>query len=110
MNHTLKTPDSEAPSSRDAFLGMVSRIADESYTGATQTISCRLPVHLACMFEAMSKYSGKSRNRLIVKALEMALEELWSELPEVERQELESLRGEFVAEKLAAANVESGSL
>lgn len=110
MNHNVQTPDCEAPSSRDAFLGMVSKIADESYSGMTQTITVRLPVHLACMFDALAKYSGKSRNRLVVKALEMALEELWSELPAVECQELESLRGEFVGERMAAVNVETGSL
>lgn len=110
MNHTMSTPDTEAPTSRDVFLGMVSKTADENYIGVTQTISVRLPVHVACMFDAMSKYSGKSRNRLLVKACEVALEELWAELPDTERKHLEALRGACMVEKLAAAGVESGEV
>ena len=110
MIHTMSSPDTEAPTSRDVFLGMVSKTADENYIGVTQTVSCRFPIAVACMFDAMSKYSGKSRNRLIVKACEVALEELWGELPPSERSQLEVLRGACMVEKLAAAGVESGEV
>ena len=100
MNHQVTSYDSEAPSNLSLFIGMVSKTADEQAVAWLQTISIRMPMVLCCTFEALAQYSGKSRNRLIVKALEAAVDLLFEEMSEEEVKEVEELRSKILTQRL----------
>ena len=110
MKHQVEIFDSEAPSNLDILVGMVSKTANEEGTGWLQTITIRMPMTVACTFDALAKHSGQSRNKLVVKALESALDMLWEQLPEAERDTVEELRGDLMNYKIDAKEGESGSI
>lgn len=100
MNHQVTSYDSEAPSNLDLFVGMISKTADEQQVGWIQSISIRMPMVLGCTFEALAQYSGKSRNRLMVKALEAAVDLLFEQMSEEEVKEVEDLRSKILGQRL----------
>lgn len=100
MNHQVTSYDSEVPSNFALFVGMISKTADEQAVGWLQTISIRMPMVLGCTFEALAQYSSKSRNRLIVKALEAAVDLLFEEMSEEEVKEVEELRSKILTQRL----------
>lgn len=110
MNHEIVTFDVEAPSNMDMLLGMVSKTADENTSAWIQPLTVRMPVILATTLDALAKYSGQSRNKLAVKALESAMDTLWEQLPEADRTEIEAIRAELIADRLQSATGESGVL
>ena len=101
MNHQVTSYDSEAPSNLDAFVGMISKTVEEKQVGWISSISIRMPVVLGCTFDALSQYSGKSRNKLMVKALEAAVDMLFEQMSEEEVIEVEHIRGNLIAQRLA---------
>jgi len=107
MNHQVISHDSEPPTSLEMFVGLVRKTATESGFGWVNAISIRMPMVMACSFEAISQYSGKSRNQLIVKALEVSLDSLWEQLPDEERDQIEAIRSRLLEEKLEAKAGES---
>ena len=101
MNHQVTSYDSEAPSNLSLFVGMVSKTADEQAVAWLQTISIRMPMVLGCTFDALAQFSGKSRNKLMVKALEAAVDMLFEQMSEEEVIEVEHIRGNLIAQRLA---------
>lgn len=110
MQHTIETFDVEPPSNLDTFVGMISKTADEQHLALIQAFSIRVPVSIACMFDAMAEYSGKSRNRLVVKALEVALDSLLSSLPEADCEAVNEIYRRRLGEALQATDNESGEV
>lgn len=102
MNHQVTTYDVEAPTNLDLLVGMIRKTADEQSVGWIQSVSVRMPMVAACSIEALAQYSGQSRNKIIVKALDAALDLLWEQLPEDERKEVEKLRSMILEHKLEA--------
>lgn len=114
MNHEVITHDVEAPTNLDAFVGMVSKTMTEEGTGWIKAFSIRCPMVLALTFEALAAHSGQSRNKLIVKALEAAVDMLWEQLPAIERETIEAHRSllltQAIREMDAGKPQESGSI
>lgn len=110
MNHEIITHDVEPPSNLEMFVGMVSKTADEQASGWLKSITIRMPMVTALTFEAIASYSGQSRNKLMVKALETALDLLWEQLPEVERAELEHRRSDLLAQAMSEGVKEAGEV
>lgn len=115
MKHQIESFDVEIPTNLDVLVGMIRKTADEQAIGWLQSITIRMPMVLATTVEAVASYSGQSRNKLIVKALEAAFDQVWEQLPEEERAKVEELRCAILAEKLAAhekapENTESGEV
>ena len=110
MKHEVESYDSELPTNLDSFVGMVSKTADEQHFAALQAFSVRVPVTISAMFEAMAEYSGKSRNRLIVKALEVALDSLYVELPASDREAINRMYQLRLGAALASKTGESGEV
>lgn len=106
MNHQVITHDVEPPSSLDMFVGMVSKTADEQGVGWTKPVSLRLPILTVVSFDALAAHSGQSRNKLMAKALEAALDLLWEQLPAIERATIEAHRGLLL--ETAVREVEQG--
>lgn len=110
MNHQIITHDVEPPTSLDMLIGMVSKTANEDGFGWVQSISIRMPMHLACTVDALAQHSGQSRNKLMVKCMEVALDALWQELPQSEREAIEAVRGQLLGQKLKDKDGESGEV
>lgn len=110
MKHEIETYDSEPPSNLDAFVGMVSKTAEEQHLAVLHAFSVRVPVTIAAMFEAMAEYSGKSRNRLIIKALEVALDQLYEQISVDDRAAIDKLFQKRLGEMTFDKNAESGEV
>lgn len=82
------------------FLALVSKRGNFESHGWTQTISVRMDGVMACTFDALSEYSGISRNKVIVAALESALEQLFSSLSDNERDRILNIRSALLSKKL----------
>lgn len=108
MNHQVITYDTEAPSNLDLLVGIIRKTANESQFGWIQSISIRMPVVLGATFDALSQFSGQSRNKLLVKALEAAVDMLWEQMPEAERVEIEAIRAKIIGERYAEAEQGKG--
>lgn len=110
MNHEIISFDSEVPSNLDVLVGMVSKTASEEHFGWLQSISIRMPMSIACTFDALSQHSGQSRNKLIVKSLQVALDQLWENMPEDERIHLEGLRAKLMQDRMSSKDGHSGEV
>lgn len=102
MKHEIESFDVEAPTNLDMLVGMICKTADERQLGWIQSISIRMPVVLAATIDALAQYSGQSRNKIMVKALEAALDQVWEQLPQKEREELEEVRSKLLGERIAS--------
>ncbi len=110
MKHEIESLDNEVPTNRESFLAMVSKTGDEAQHGWIHAFSVRAPMTLAMQFEAMAQHSGKSRNLLIVKALQVAVDELWQELPQDDCEAIEAIYRAKMGEALAAKAGMSGEV
>lgn len=102
MKHQIESFDVEAPTHLDQLVGLVRKTATETNIGWLQSITIRMPIVLGCTIDALAQYSSQSRNKLIVKALETALDQVWEQLPESERVDIERIRSEILGEKVAS--------
>ncbi len=111
MNHQVITHDVEPLSNLDLLVGMISKTADEEQFGALRPVSTRLPLLTVVSLDALAAHSGQSRNKIISKALDAALEMLWNELPPVERATIEAHRSMLLTKALNdLSSVESGTV
>ena len=98
MNHEVISFDSEAPTTLDTLIGMVSKTADENASGYLRTLSVRMPSIVASRIEGLTSHSGQSRNKIAVKLIEVGLEALWNELPSEEREVIEQKSNQFLSQ------------
>lgn len=98
MNHEVISFDSEAPTTLDTLIGMVSKTADENFSGYLRTLSVRMPSIVASRIEGLTSHSGQSRNKIAVKLIEVGLEALWNELPSEEREVIEQKSNQFLSQ------------
>lgn len=109
MSHVKSRSHSpESITSLDVFVGMVSRHADIDHVGVIQPVTVRMPLLLACTFDAIAQFSGQSRNRILTQALEVAADELYSVLPETDRKQINAIRSELIQKRLVENEHESG--
>lgn len=110
MNHNFESYDVEPPNPVTMLAGMVSKTADEKNIGWLQAFSIRMPMHEACLIEALANHSGQSRNKIAVQVIKAGLFALWQEIPGEDRLELERAAGALIHEKLQAHEGEGGEV
>lgn len=107
---TLRTFSPEDITSLDVFVGMVSRHADAEHVGAIQPVTVRMPLEMGCTVDAISQFSGQSRNRILIQALEVAIDQLYSSLPEADLKHINAIRGELFRKRLIENEHQSGEV
>lgn len=90
----------EAPTSFDVLEGMISKTATTEYTGALRSISVRFPLVDYCTIEAMSQYSGQSKNKIVIQMVLAAIERLNEELPASDLKAIQALRSKLIGQML----------
>lgn len=110
MNHDVETYDVEAPNPVSMLAGMVSKTADEQAVGWLQSMTTRLPMHEACLIEALATHSGQSRNKISVHVIKAGLYALWQELPGDDRHQIELAAGQLMHQRLQERAGESGEV
>lgn len=86
----------EPPSKMDVLVGLVSKSVKSEMHGSVHPISVRIPTIPFTTIQAISKHSGMSMNKTIVTLLEAALDEMWAQLDQDDRDALSQLRSEFI--------------
>lgn len=105
-----KTYSPEAVTSLDVLVGMISRHADVEHVGAISSVTVRMPLVLACTFDAMAQFSGQSRNRILCHALEVAADELYSALPDADLNQINAIRSDLLRKRVIEMEHESGEI
>jgi hypothetical protein len=103
----------EEPTSFDVLEGMISKTATTEYTGALRSISVRFPLVDYCTVEAMSQYSGQSKNKIVIQMVSVAIERLNQELPKADLKAIQAIRSKLIGEMLDAetkAQIISGNV
>jgi len=103
----------EQPTSYDVLEGMISKTATTEYTGALRSITVRFPLVDYCTVEAMSQYSGQSKNKIVIQMVAAAIERLNGELPKSDLKAIQALRSKLIGQMLDAetkSEIISGSL
>ena len=90
----------EEPTSFSMLEAMISKTGNIEGTGPVRSISVRIPLVDYCTVEAMSQYSGQSKNKLIVQMMAAAIERLNEELPESDLKGIQAIRSKLFGEML----------
>ena len=86
----------------DLLVSIVSKQGSFESYGWIQTVSVRMPGHMACTFDAIAEYSGVSRNKVVVQALEVALNQLMVRLSADDRKRIEEQRSLILGKRVQA--------
>lgn len=90
----------EKPPAIKLLAGMVSKVTVCESIGLQHIVSMRVPFHIVARFDAMSEYSGQSRSKLMVSALESAIEQLSVMLSPDDLSALDKIEARIVAKRL----------
>ena len=91
---------SEEITSFSVLESMISKTGNTDSIGPVRSISVRIPLVDFCTVEAMSQYSGQSKNKLVVQMIAVALERLNGELPEKDLREIQAIRSKLIGQML----------
>lgn len=86
----------------DHVLGMLEKRATTEFQGAMHPVSVRLPIITAATIDAFSKHSGQSKNRIIIELLELAIEEVTSQIGNEDGDIITKLRGKILRDMVGA--------
>lgn len=89
------------------FAAMVSNRGQSQYVGQNKVISVRLPIHVFMKIEALTKFSGQTRNKLLVSALDGAIEYAISELT---KENLKKFDAVMASVEVDLSDAESGEV
>lgn len=98
---------SDIPDNLEHFASMVSNRGNSQYLGVNKVISVRLPIHVFIKIEALTKFSGQTRNKLLVAALDGAMEYAISELSAEDSKKFDSV---IASVEVDLADTESGEV
>ncbi len=90
----------EAPDSFEMLEAMVSKTGNIEYIGPMRTVSVRMPMIDYCTIEAMSQYSGQSKNKLLNQMIRVCLERLNETLSTEDATKIQDLRSNLIGELL----------
>lgn len=82
----------------DHVVGMIEKRANTENIGAMQSISVRLPIVAAATVEAFAKHSGRSKNKVLIELLELAIEEVTAALSDKDCLSVLDLRSKILFE------------
>lgn len=78
LPHDVSHPDE--PTKLEMFVAEIQKTAVSGGHGVVQSVTVRLPLVDFATIEALSRAGGMARNKVIVKLLESAIQEMWTEL------------------------------
>lgn len=88
----------------DHVLGMLEKRASTEFHGAMHPISVRLPIITAATIDAFAKHSGHSKNRIIIELLELAIEEVTSQIGDEDGENITRLRARILGDMVGPAD------
>ena len=88
----------DEPTKLDMLIAQIQKTGTSETAGSVHALSVRLPTFVYGSVEALSKYSGMSRNKMIVQLLEVAMEEVFSNLPQGDLEQVCDLRSQCILE------------
>ena len=91
----------EPPTKLEMLVDLVSKTATSEAVGSVHPISVRIPSIPFTTLQAIAHHSGMSMNKTIVALLDVALDELWRQLDEADREEIQNLRSGYLKNILA---------
>lgn len=91
----------EYPPSIKVLASLVSKSGNTESIGPQHIVTLRVPLVTVTKFDAMAEYSSQSRSKLMVTALESALEQLDSHLPQQDRDFIDAIWARLLQERLA---------
>lgn len=86
----------EPPTKLEMLVDQVSKTATGDAVGSVHPISVRIPSIPYTTIQAISNHSGMSMNKVIVQLLDVALDELWKQLGEADRDRIAELRSGYL--------------
>lgn len=92
----------EPPTKLEVLVSMVGKTATSETVGSVHPISVRIPTIAYTTIQAISHHSGMSMNKTICQLLDVALDELWGQLAEEDRERVSELRSGYLRNILAA--------
>lgn len=93
----------------DHLIAMAEGRGRSRYSGALKPIQVRVPVHTWAILSALAEQADTSRNVVVFKMIDAALEKVSEGLTDVARGRLLELQAKYVAEALGEG-LESGDL
>ena len=97
----------EPPTKLEILTAQVSKTAKSEAIGSVHPISVRLPTILYTTIQAISQHSGMSMNKTIAGLLDVAVDELWSTLPQEECDEISRIRSSFIQEVMKGTSAQA---
>ena len=86
----------EPPTKLEHLVNMVGKTATSETVGSVHPISVRIPTIEYTTIQAISHHSGMSMNKTICQLLDVALDELWQQLGEEDRDRIAELRSGYI--------------
>lgn len=86
----------------DLLSSLVTKQGSSDIYGAMQTITIRMPLDMASTFDALAEYAGVSRNKIMVTALEVAIDRLMKSLSDADRSQIDKLAALTLKRRLDA--------
>lgn len=87
----------------DHVLGILEKRASSEFHGAMHPISVRLPIVTAATVDAFAKHSGHSKNRILIELLELAIEEVTSQISDEDGACISKLRSKILQDLVGTA-------
>jgi len=94
----------EPPTKLELLVDLVGKTGTSETIGSVHPLSVRIPTIPYTTIQAISYHSGMSMNKTICQLLDVALDELWQQLPEEDRNRIAELRSGYVSNIMAAAD------
>ena len=102
------TYDSDEVTKLDILMAMIEGSGDVEYQGAVKTVSVRMELFELANVDALAQLAGKSRNVMINRLIEAALEMVWSTASKATQKQISAARKEHMQALLETAESSSG--
>src|SRR5450830_454118 len=101
----IKLDDGEVISEAEQVAGIVEQTGTMINEGVSKVLSIRIQLRILDDVQALTQKSGKSRNFMIERLLEVGLEEVHKQLSEKTMQEVNELTSESYGDLFAEAGL-----
>lgn len=86
----------DEPTKLEMFVSELEKTAISDGRGAVKSVTVRLPLVDFATIEALSRAGGMPRNKVIVKLVESAIQEMWTELSPDMHEVVTGLQGQIL--------------
>jgi hypothetical protein len=102
INRLSDDESDDRPSQLELTVGLLAKTARLQEFGAAHAMSVRMPLMVFATVRAMAEQSGLSTNRVVVELLRVAIEAVGESLPDVDADNIVSIRSRIVHDLLKA--------